>query len=371
MTDAAGNASLASNIVTGKIDTTALNVPVVTTTTSSTNNSKPTIAGTAEANSTVTVYDGATAVGTVKASSTGAWSFTPSAALTQAAHVITAKATDAAGNISPASTAITLTVDTTAPTAPVINSVSAISGTLKPTLSGTAEANSLVTIYDGTTSLGTATTGSNGSWSYTQASALSQASHVLTVKVADAAGNVSVASSGVTVSTTALDATNASTTTTLIGSVSADTITGGSGNDTITGGAGADTLKGNAGTNTYVYTTGSDSLATAADTILDIKSTDLFKIGHTVQASNFKSATVTGTGNLATDLGTALAGQAQNFIQNSAALVSISGTASDAGTYVVVANHANATAGFVAASDTVVKLQNYQNNAVTAASFIA
>ena len=46
--------------------------PTISLSNTVTNNTKPTIAGTAEANSTVTVYDGATALGTATASSTGA-----------------------------------------------------------------------------------------------------------------------------------------------------------------------------------------------------------------------------------------------------------------------------------------------------------
>ncbi len=68
-----------------------------------TNDNTLTLTGTAEANSTVKVYDGATLLGTATANGSGAWSFT-TAALANGAHSLTATATDAAGNTSAAST---------------------------------------------------------------------------------------------------------------------------------------------------------------------------------------------------------------------------------------------------------------------------
>ena len=73
-----------------------------------------TIAGTAEAGSTVELFDGATSKGTTTATG-GTWSI----ALTGVAdgvHAYTAKATDAAPNTSGASNVRTITVDTAAPT---------------------------------------------------------------------------------------------------------------------------------------------------------------------------------------------------------------------------------------------------------------
>jgi FlaG/FlaF family flagellin (archaellin) len=63
-------------------------------------------------------------------------------------------------------------------------------------LSGTAEANSTVTVYDGNAEVGMGTTNSAGAWSITT-NALSTGSQTLTAKAADAAGNVSSASQSV------------------------------------------------------------------------------------------------------------------------------------------------------------------------------
>ncbi len=74
----------------------------------------PTLSGTAENGSTVTLYDGATLLGTVVAGA-GGWTYT-TGVLTQGSHTITAVATDAAGNVSATSSGLTITVDTAAPT---------------------------------------------------------------------------------------------------------------------------------------------------------------------------------------------------------------------------------------------------------------
>ena len=62
-----------------------------------TNDNTLTLTGTAEAGSTVKLYDGATLLGNAIASGTGAWSYT-TAALANGGHNLTATATDAAGN---------------------------------------------------------------------------------------------------------------------------------------------------------------------------------------------------------------------------------------------------------------------------------
>src|SRR5205807_1683114 len=79
-----------------------------------TNVTTPTFTGTAEAASTVKIYDGATQVGSGTAAG-GSYSIATSA-LSSGAHTITATATDAAGNVSASSGSVTVTIDTTVPT---------------------------------------------------------------------------------------------------------------------------------------------------------------------------------------------------------------------------------------------------------------
>ena len=83
-------------------------------------------------------------------------------------------------------------VDTTAPVAPVISS-DAVSANVV-TLTGTAEANSTVTVFNGTTQLGTATVNGSGAWSFAT-SKLTNGNYSFTATDTDAAGNVSAASS--------------------------------------------------------------------------------------------------------------------------------------------------------------------------------
>ena len=70
----------------------------------------PTFTGTAEAGSTVTLFDGSIVVGTGVATA-GAWSITASS-LASGTHSITANATDVAGNVSAASAALPVTIGT-------------------------------------------------------------------------------------------------------------------------------------------------------------------------------------------------------------------------------------------------------------------
>src|SRR5262249_42050276 len=132
-----------------------------------------TFAGTAEANSAVKVFDGATLLGSAVANASGAWSFT-TGTLSNAAHSFTATATDAAGNTGVASSVLEVTV-VAPPGAPVITSFSPDTGVVGDgvtdpailTLTGTAVANSTVNVYDGATLLGTAAASGAGAWSFT------------------------------------------------------------------------------------------------------------------------------------------------------------------------------------------------------------
>ncbi|ABE63773.1 hypothetical protein Nham_3027 [Nitrobacter hamburgensis X14] len=153
-----------------------------------TNDNTLALKGTAAANSTVKVFDGATQIGTATASGSGAWSFT-TAALADGKHSLTAKAADASGQTSAASSALGVTIDTKAPDAPVEVDHSVVNGD-QLLLKGTAEANSTIKVFDGTTVVGTAKADASGNWSV-QTSSLSSGTHVLTATATDAAGNTS------------------------------------------------------------------------------------------------------------------------------------------------------------------------------------
>src|SRR6185369_1621643 len=134
-----------------------------------TNDNTLTLTGSAAAGNTVSIYDGATLLGTAVADGSGAWTFT-TGALTDATHSFTATANDGLGHTSAASTVLAVTVDTVAPSAPAISSYSADSGTVGDgvtsdntlTFAGTAAAGATVSVYDGATLLGTATANGSG-----------------------------------------------------------------------------------------------------------------------------------------------------------------------------------------------------------------
>jgi Bacterial Ig-like domain/Bacterial Ig domain len=165
-----------------------------------TNDDTLTLSGTAAANSTVKVYDGATLLGLVTADGNGAWSYT-TATLSDGGHSLTVT-----GDASTASAALNVTVDTIAPAAPVISAFSTDSGTANDgitndntlTLSGIAAVNSTVKVYDDATLLGQVAADSSGTWSYTTA-ALSNGAHSFHVTATDAAGNTSIASTATNV----------------------------------------------------------------------------------------------------------------------------------------------------------------------------
>ncbi|WP_394780778.1 Ig-like domain-containing protein [Undibacterium sp.] len=237
-TDLTGAASLGGNWVlersSGHIETAAMSfpgfqgvlIPVPTPSTPDltnasdsgasnsdniTNNTTPTFSGTTRSNFAVTLYDtdGTTVLGTTMGDGSGHWSIT-SSTLGPGGHLITAKASQGVST-SNASPGLNISIDTTAPGAPstpVLDSASDtgasnsdnITNATTPTMSGTAEANATIKLYDtdGTTVLGTVTTDGSGNWSVTS-STLSDGDHTLTVTATDVAGNVSAASSSLLV----------------------------------------------------------------------------------------------------------------------------------------------------------------------------
>ena len=221
-TDAAGNTSQSATVTAP--DLTAPDAPTIGSVTddvgpqtgaltngSSTNDQRPQLSGTAEAGSTVTIYDGGIAIGTAVVSSNGTWTFTPSVDLSESTHQITVRATDAAGNTGPASPVFTLTVDLTPPATPtaivLTDDTGTIRGTItsgtatdasKPILAGTGEPGGTITIYDNGVVVGTTTVLPNGTWSIRPDGPLPDGAHSITVVETDAAGNQSAASAPIT-----------------------------------------------------------------------------------------------------------------------------------------------------------------------------
>ncbi|WP_405280032.1 Ig-like domain-containing protein [Cobetia sp. Ld8] len=200
VTDAAGNESAASDtlVVPEDADITAPNVPTIASATDdveavtgtlasgdSTNDATPTLTGSAEVDSSVTITLDGDIVATIVADANGSWSYTPDTELTDGDHIFSVTATDAAGNESTPSGEFTLTVDTTAPDAPIL------SETDGETANGSAEADGTVEITNADGDLlGTGTVADDGTFSITL-SPKQEAGAVLTATVTDAAGNES------------------------------------------------------------------------------------------------------------------------------------------------------------------------------------
>lgn len=196
VTNKTGNAS---NTVT--IDTLEPIPPVITQPTADAliNNNQPAVGGTAEANNHLVAMIDATLWCETDSDGDGNWSCTPDApetTLTDGPHSATATAKDAAGNESAPSSAISFTVDALAPSPPVIGqpTANALTTNNRPTVGGTAEANShVVATIDATVWCETDADGS-GNWSCIPVpvdTTLAEGAHCASATAEDAAGHTS------------------------------------------------------------------------------------------------------------------------------------------------------------------------------------
>ncbi|MET3374059.1 VCBS repeat-containing protein [Variovorax boronicumulans] len=172
-----------------------------------TNDARPTLAGTAQANHTVKFYDGSTYLGQAVADESGKWSFTPQADLADGAYNITATSTSPLGQTSGASNAWNFVVDTVPPEAPsiltmyddvgVIGNVTTggVTDDPKPEFKGKAEANATVIIKDNGVEIDRVQADAAGDWTFTPTTALDSGMHSVTAEVIDMAGNTSESSS--------------------------------------------------------------------------------------------------------------------------------------------------------------------------------
>ena len=150
------------------------------------------VTGTAEAGSTVELFDDSASLGTTVATASGSWSRTIT--LTDGGHLVTAKATSLGGT-SPASAIKVIMVDTRAPAAPSFTAPAAGSTVATSfTLTGTAESGTTLELFDNGISQGTIAA-MGGTWSR-QMSGVVSGTHSFTARVTDLAGNVSAMSAG-------------------------------------------------------------------------------------------------------------------------------------------------------------------------------
>jgi hypothetical protein len=228
VTDTAGNASSALSVSAFTVDTVAPAAPGTpdltagsdtgsSSTDNITSNTTPAFTISCETAATVTLLSGATVLGTGTCSSSTV-TITSSALTTNGVYSIKAKQTDAAGNVSATSSALSVTIDTANPSAPGTPDMTAgtdsgtsstdnITSDTTPDFTISCESGATVTLKEGGTTVGTGTCAS--STVTITSSSLSEASHTITATQTDAAGNTSSTSSGLSVT---IDATAPATT---------------------------------------------------------------------------------------------------------------------------------------------------------------
>jgi gliding motility-associated-like protein len=169
----------------------------------------PTFEGTAEASSTIYLYDSSdlnTAIGIALAAGNGSYSVTVSdtAALSEATYNFVVVAVDQAGNISSASSPTQVQVLTSAPPTPTVapdleaasdkgpSSTDNLTNVTTPTFSGTVTPSGLtVWLYQGNTAVASVTAAGDGSYTISPTSALTSGDYVFTVKTENAVGKFS------------------------------------------------------------------------------------------------------------------------------------------------------------------------------------
>jgi len=212
-TDTAGNVGT-SAIHTFVLDTTPPAITLITPTQGSqTNNTTPEVSGTTEPGATVVVViedsNGATVfTGSPTVAADGSWSV-DSTTLADGTYVVTATATDGAGNT--ASDSNTFGVDTVDPVVVIISPADeSFTADLRPEISGTSEPGSTVqiTLLDQAGDVvftDAVVADANGNWTTAPDSDLTDGPYTVTALAQDPAGNLSApVSNGFTVDTTLL-----------------------------------------------------------------------------------------------------------------------------------------------------------------------
>ncbi|MDQ1924058.1 Ig-like domain-containing protein [Massilia pseudoviolaceinigra] len=195
---------------------------------------KPIVTGSAEANATVKVYSGATLVATTTAGANGTYSVATSSLADGINLSLTARATDAANNVSVPSAALLFSVDTVAPVAPTASVVVSASGAAL--FNGTGEAGSTIRLTNASAIIAEGTVASDGNWSL-GGSTLSNGSYDVSVSSLDKAGNNTTATKHL-----------------LFAVGSAATVTGTAGDDSLLSTPGNNVIDGGSGTDSVSYT---------------------------------------------------------------------------------------------------------------------
>jgi hypothetical protein len=219
--DAAGNASQESEPYKVIIDTTS---PAKATINSVVGNqghitgnltsgdacddAQPVINGTAESRSSVIIYDNGEGIGRVRADESGNWSFTPELPLQYGVHSLEVIVLDDAGNYSSPSDSFEFElISSGVPSAPAFTGITddvgpqqgnlspgSITDDNRPTLHGTGERGSTITLHANGVLLGTTVVGVDSLWSFTPSTDLISGLNILTATATNAWGSQSPAS---------------------------------------------------------------------------------------------------------------------------------------------------------------------------------
>ncbi|CAN7198747.1 Ig-like domain-containing protein [Caballeronia sp. LjRoot34] len=173
------------------------------------------IYGTAHYGDTISVYDGASLLGSVGVSVDGSWWIGSGITWASGVHTITATAKTSGGVTSTVSNTFTFTVNTSTPATPAAptftddsgNAIAAGSTTADahPHINGKGTAGDIITVSDNGAVIGSTTIGKDGTWSFTPTTDMAAGNNSITVIETNPAGTPSAASTPVviTVVTTA------------------------------------------------------------------------------------------------------------------------------------------------------------------------
>ena len=254
-----GTTSAASSPLTVRVDTVAPSAPTIASFSTDTgtvgdgitSDNILVLTGIAAASSTVKLYDGSMLLGTATANGSGAWSYTTDT-LADATHNFMARATDAAGNTSMASSILTITVDSdgSGPTPSTGTSGNDV-------LNGTSGAD----IMTGCAGDDTYTVNSTGDKVVELANqGADKVESTISYTLAGNVENLQLMGSA------SINGTGNSLNNTIIGNDVSNTLKGGAGNDTLNGWGGKDTLIGDSGSDVFQF---SSQFSADGDKVMD------------------------------------------------------------------------------------------------------
>ncbi|TGC63515.1 hypothetical protein C9F00_24085, partial [Salmonella enterica subsp. enterica serovar Wilhelmsburg] len=145
----------------------------------------PTLHGKAAPNGIVKVYVDNVWQGDATTDASGNWSYRLSG-LSEGSHAVSVELMNGSTLVSKSKDFVIL-VDATAPDAPTLNELPAVTNT-NPPLSGTGTAGETIIIRDKGQEIGTTIVGKDGSWLFTPTPPLGEGEHSLTAEAVDAAG---------------------------------------------------------------------------------------------------------------------------------------------------------------------------------------